>query len=130
MQIERKKLVTKLDRLCRQILLIRDQYLKGFFKCISRGRILPINRAQVGHFISRRYESVRWDFRNISLQCSSCNGPYGKGNLIEYRKSLVKKIGKAEVERMELFYRETPHYSAFDLLQKVKEYQEILKEYH
>jgi hypothetical protein len=127
MTAERKRLVKKLDGLCREILLIRDLYLDGCFRCISCHRILPIETAQVGHWISRRYESYRWDLRNINLQCVSCNGPYGKGNPIEYRKSLVDMYGESEVVKMESMYRITPHYSAFDLEQLVKEYKGILK---
>lgn len=125
MKPERKKLVKKLDVLCRKILLKRDSIDGLIFRCISCRRLLPIETAQVGHYISRRYESTRWDLRNINLQCPSCN-KWHSGNPIEYRKALVDKYGKAEIEKMENFYRESPHYSAFDLTQLVKEYQKKL----
>jgi len=123
---ERKQLVRKLDILCRKILLIRDLSWSNCFRCISCGRFYPIEQAQVGHYISRRYESYRWDLRNINLQCASCNKWYA-GNPIEYRKALVARYGEKEVSKMESDYRQSPHYSAFDLAQKVKEYQFILK---
>ena len=125
---ERKRLVKKLDALCRQILLIRDLRYENLFCCISCRRLLPINTAQVGHYISRRHESVRWDLRNINLQCPSCN-KWHSGNLYEYRKTLISMYGEDEVSKMETFYRQSPGYSVFDLEQLVKEYQGILLKY-
>jgi len=122
---DRKRLVKKLDDLCRKILRIRDQKPEGFFKCISCQRVLQIETANVGHYISRRYESLRWDLRNINLQCPSCN-KWLSGNLIEYRKALIEIYGEKKVEEMERFYRESPGYTVFDLELKVKQYEEIL----
>ena len=126
-QTNRKALVKKLDQLCRKILLIRDRQPGDMFRCISCRKLLPINVAQVGHYISRRYESMRWDLRNIHLQCAACNKWKG-GNPIEYRKALVEMYGEKEVQSMETFYRESPGYSVFDLEQIVKEYQKKLAE--
>ena len=126
MKKERKRLVKKLDTLCRQILLIRDLCHGDLFRCISCRQFLPINVAQVGHYISRRYESVRWDLQNIHLQCASCN-KWLNGNPVEYRKSLVAMYGVQEVERLEKFYRESPCYSVFGLSQMVIEYKEKLR---
>lgn len=126
MTTNRKKLVKKLDQLCRKILLIRDRYAGDMFRCVSCRRLYPIQTAQVGHYISRRYESLRWDTRNIALQCPACN-KWKSGNTVEYRKALVEIYGEDEVVRMETFYRESPHYSVFDLEQLLKEKQEVLK---
>jgi len=128
MSSDRQKLVKKLDKLCRQILLYRDALPFGMFRCISCKRLLPINNAQVGHYISRRHESVRWDLRNIHLQCISCN-KWHSGNPVEYRKTLVEKYGEEEVDKLELFYQKTPHYSTFDLSLLVKEKYETLTFY-
>lgn len=128
MTAERNRFVKKLDILCRKILLIRDLKYGQFFRCISCQRLLPIEEGQVGHFVSRRYESRRWDLRNIHLQCASCN-KWHSGNLIEYRKSLIDLYGEKEVRAIESNYQQSPHYSAFDLEQMVKEYQKILKKY-
>jgi 5-methylcytosine-specific restriction endonuclease McrA len=125
---ERKQLVKKLDALCRKILLIRDQLPGQMFRCISCRRLLPLNVAQVGHYISRRYESVRWDLKNINLQCASCN-KWQSGNPIEYRKALVEMHGEKEVAKMETFYRQSLGYSAFDLSQMVNEYKKLLSEF-
>lgn len=69
--------------------------------CISCGR----HNAEVwnaGHFISvGANSSLRYDEDNIHLQCARpCNKDKG-GNIVEYRKNLLKKIGVARVERLE-----------------------------
>ena len=126
---ERKKLVKRLDTLCREILLQRDRFYGEMFCCISCRRLLPLNCAQVGHYVSRRYESYRWDLRNIHLECNSCNNPqWGSTSLIEYRKSLVEMYGEEEVSNIEATYRKSPKYSVFDLKLLVAEYQKKLKE--
>ena len=125
---ERKALIKKLDTLCRKILLKRDLRYGDCFNCISCKRLYPINVAQVGHYISRRHYAVRWDLRNINLQCSHCNYRLS-GNPIEYEKTLLEMYGKAEVDWLKTFYRESPGYSVFDLQQLVKEYQGILLKY-
>ena len=125
---ERKRLVKNLDTLSRKILLIRDRRPGDMFRCISCRRLLPLNVAQVTHYISRRYESVRWNLNNIHLGCPHCNN-WLAGNPIEYRKSLIEKYGEDEVNHLESIYRVPPKYTEFDLGLLVKEYQGILKGY-
>lgn len=63
-------------------------------KCITCGRLVPIKKADAGHFISRRYNGTLFDETNVHLQCKKCNA-FG-GILIEkeYRKQIVKKYGE------------------------------------
>ena len=128
MKSERKRLIEKLDKLCRQILLIRDARHDHHFQCVSCRRLLPLDTAQVGHFIPRKHFAVRWDLRNINLQCPHCN-KWLSGNLVEYRKALIEMHGVEEVVKMETFYREPPRYTVFDLQEIVKQYQGILLKY-
>lgn len=125
---ERQKAVKRLDDLCRQILLIRDQKPDGWFRCVSCRRLLPINVADVGHYISRRYESRRWNLLNVNLQCRSCNG-FHNGNLVEYRKSLIAIHGAETIEKLETNYQQSPHYSVFDLELMAIEFRKLLAEY-
>jgi len=43
---------------------------------------------------------LRFDERNAAGQCKKCNR-YLNGNVVEYRKGLIDRIGLAEVERLE-----------------------------
>ncbi|HVM91377.1 MAG TPA: recombination protein NinG [Terriglobales bacterium] len=70
--------------------------------CISCGR--PASwRGQwdAGHFMSRGSSpALRFDPANVHKQCDPCN-VHLSGDLVRYRVNLVKKIGLAEVERLE-----------------------------
>jgi len=43
-----------------------------------------------GHFISRKNNALRWDLRNLRVQCISCNRDKG-GNLVVYAKKLEEE---------------------------------------
>ena len=68
--------------------------------CISCG-------TNSGQFHAGHYRSVgstpelRFNEDNVHGQCATCNN-YLSGNLIEYRKNLIKKIGVERVEFLEI----------------------------
>ena len=75
----------------------------GWGKCISSGRRLkvPSRNAQAGHFYSAgKYPELRFDEDNVHLQSKSDNY-FVSGNLLEYRKNLIKKIGQERVDRLD-----------------------------
>ena len=70
--------------------------------CISCGR--PATwRGQwdAGHYLSRGSSpATRFDPSNVAKQCDPCN-VHLSGNLVLFRVNLIKRIGLAEVERLE-----------------------------
>jgi len=68
--------------------------------CISCQK--PITgQAHAGHYRSvGAHPELRFDEKNCHRQCAQCNN-WKSGNLTEYRSNLIKKIGLAEVERLE-----------------------------
>jgi hypothetical protein len=46
------------------------------------------------------YDSLRFDEANIWMSCATCNA-HLSGNLIEYRKRLIGRIGQEELDRLE-----------------------------
>jgi hypothetical protein len=65
--------------------------------CISCGG--EVNHA--GHYYSQgHYSSLRFNPINVNGQCIKCN-TYMHGNLINYRKGLIKKYGPEVVENLE-----------------------------
>lgn len=84
---------------------LRDTDDNGFGNCISSGRILKYgtDEAQAGHYFSAgHYQSLRFNEHNVNLQ-SKADNYYKHGNLLEYRKNLIKKIGLESVEALEEF---------------------------
>ena len=59
--------------------------------CISCSN--PAKKANAGHYFNaNNHWNVRFDERNVHLQCEYCN-TYLHGNLLEYQNNLRKKIG-------------------------------------
>jgi hypothetical protein len=68
--------------------------------CISCGRNTGA-KTNAGHYRTTAAAShLRFNEDNVHLQCESCN-TYLSGNIVEYRKALIGKIGLQRVEALE-----------------------------
>jgi hypothetical protein len=95
----------------------RDKYQL----CISCQK--PPLKKNAGHFFNaNNHYSVRFDERNVHLQCEHCN-TFLSGNLIPYRENLIKKIGVQEFEDLSKIANETRKFN----IQEVKELINIYK---
>ena len=72
----------------------------GEAACISCGKICNVSEMDGGHYISRAKTAVAFSPLNVHAQCKRCN-QYLSGNLVEYRKGLVTKVGIEAVEFIE-----------------------------
>lgn len=72
--------------------------------CVSCGNVTEQKRGgtmEAGHYRSRGSAShLRFNLLNIWLQCARCNR-YLSGNVVEYRKELINRIGLNRVEQLE-----------------------------
>jgi hypothetical protein len=72
--------------------------------CVSCGCDLSVNyggTTDCGHYRSRGSAShLRFNLLNMASQCSRCNR-YLSGNIVEYRKELINRIGVERVEALE-----------------------------
>ncbi len=76
---------------------------KGF-PCISCGIADGVGKRNAGHYRpAGLHTALRFEPKNCHGQCERCNTSLS-GNLIEYRKGLLKKIGIDEVEKLETNY--------------------------
>jgi hypothetical protein len=72
-------------------------------------------KENAGHFYNaNNHWSVRFDERNVHLQCEHCN-TYLSGNLIYYRENLLKKIGIEEFENLSAEAMKTRKYTIDEL---------------
>jgi len=93
--------------------------------CISCQK--PPLKKNAGHFYNaNNHWSVRFDERNVHLQCEHCN-TYLSGNLIYYRENLIKKIGLEEFEKLSVKAKETRKYSKEELKEIIEVYRNKLK---
>ncbi len=124
---ERKeKLKTTSDYL-KELQVVFNQWIrlrdKGL-NCISCDK--PARKENAGHYRSvGSSPSLRFEPLNVHLQCEYCN-TYQHGNLIPYRKNLIKKIGIESVDWLESNH-EPKHYSKPELIGMKQEYKEKIR---
>ena len=83
----------------------------------------PPKKENAGHFFNaNNHYNVRFDERNVHLQCEHCN-TFLSGNLINYRENLLKKIGEGEFQLLEAEANKTRKFT----IEEVKEIIEIYK---
>ena len=94
--------------------------------CISCGK-KPL-KENAGHFYNaNNHWSVRFDERNVHLQCEHCN-TYLSGNLIYYRENLLKKIGIEEFENLSVEATKTRKFTIEQLKEIIAIYKKKIKE--
>ena len=67
--------------------------------CVTCGIAKPWKEMQAGHFVSRSKHALRYDERNVHVQCYRCNVPL-KGNYPSYALFLQKKYGNNILESL------------------------------
>lgn len=98
------------------------------FRCISCGRVLPIEQADCGHYVNRQHMSLRYSELNCNAQCSHCNR-FDEGNMQGYRRGLIDKIGLQKVELLESMKHQVNKLSSFELEAIAKHYKDKTKDF-
>ena len=84
-------------------------------------------KENAGHFFNaNNHWNVRFDERNVHLQCEHCN-TYLSGNLLEYRTNLINKIGNSEFLILEAEARKTRKFTKEELKEIMAEYKKKIK---
>lgn len=119
-------LVDRLDKVFSKYIRLRDAMPGGLFRCISCGKIKPIEQADCGHFHSRTHMSTRFDEDNCHAECRYCNR-FSADHLIGYRENLIRKIGEQRYLLLEVKAHETRKWSHFELEQLTKYYKALVE---
>lgn len=94
--------------------------------CISCEKQIT-GKTDAGHLFSvGNYPSVRFDLRNLAAQCITCN-QFNGGNIHEYRKNLIKKIGISDFEDLERKAHETRKFSIPEIKEMIEEFKQKIK---
>lgn len=98
---EQRKWIEKLDKVFSIYVRMRDskEFHHKYFRCISCGRVLPIEKADAGHYVGRANMSVRFNEDNVNSECSWCNR-FQSSHLLGYRRNLIGKLGMMEYKRL------------------------------
>jgi len=91
-------------------------------KCITCGKLLSIGFCDAGHFVSRKYNSTLFNEKNCHVQCRYCNR-FLNGNLLEYRRQIVKLYGEGADIELENKAIEIKKFTPQDLTELEKYYK-------
>jgi hypothetical protein len=95
--------------------------------CISCQK--PPKKENAGHFFNaNNHYNVRFDERNVHLQCEHCN-TFLSGNLINYRENLLKKIGAEQFNVLEGKSKVTRKFTKEELKEIIETYKKKIKQY-
>lgn len=111
----------------------RDTDENGYGVCISSGHHLkaPSSNAQAGHFYSGgKFPELKFNEDNVHLQGKSDNY-FNGGNLLEYRKNLINKIGIKRVEKLDFIVaqnkRQVYKWDRYFLIETIEKYKKLTK---
>lgn len=119
-------LLSKLDREFSKYIRLRDA-MGSYFRCISCGKIKPIQQADCGHFYSRRHMATRWDEDNCNAECRACNR-FDGDHLLGYRERLRRKIGDQRFAALAIRAKSTRKWSEFELERLIEYYKQENKQ--
>ena len=114
----------KTEKICNEYIRLRDKDQP----CISCETMSQSVKYDAGHYIPvGRSKALRYEETNIHKQCSKNCNTSKSGNMIAYRKALVKKYGAEHVEWLE-FDHPTPRRRIDDYKQIFEYYKAKVKE--
>ena len=101
----------------------------GYFTCISCGKTYPVKKMNAGHYYSAgKYPALRFNVNNIHGQCGFYCNNMMSGNLLEYRKGLIKKIGEEGVNELDniadYWKKNTWKWDRISLTEIIEKYEE------
>ena len=133
---EKQKWLGKVRWVFNRYIRLRDAVrgLEGLCgKCISCGATWLLmspddwKKYQAGHYWREdKYESVRFDERNVNGQCFRCNR-YMSGNLAEYAEGLKKKIGARAFNALNIKRNKVHSHTVVELERAYRIYKKLLE---
>ena len=118
----RKTLENKLDKLCREVIRIRDN--KTCQKC-GKG----YDKMDCSHVIPRGNKRLRWDLKNLKQLCSRCHIWWWHDSPLEARRWFKDKFPDRYQYLMHEFAKGPKKWSLQELEEHI-EYLEDMKEYY
>lgn len=133
-QWKKTKAKAKLDLMTlSDYLKLAQQVFNKFIRLRDKGNVCiscqkkPL-KENAGHFFNaNNHYNVRFDERNVHLQCEHCN-TYLSGNLLEYRTNLINKIGNSEFLILEAEARKTRKFTKEELKEIMAIYKKKCKD--
>jgi hypothetical protein len=133
-QWKKTKAKAKLDLMTlSDYLKLAQQVFNKFIRLRDKGQVCiscqkkPL-KENAGHFFNaNNHYNVRFDERNVHLQCEHCN-TYLSANLIEYQRNLIHKIGIESYNELEAEARKTRKFTIDELKEIMAIYKKKIKQ--
>lgn len=124
-----KTLEKKLDKIFSLYIRLRDSkdFQHKYFRCISCGEVKPFEKADCGHYFSRKNQSTKYSEVNCHAECSGCNR-FKADHLHGYHDNLLKKIGQERFDLLQWESNQTKKYTEFELETLIEYYTKKVKE--
>lgn len=128
-----KQLKAKLDKVFSLYIRTRDSELNAEGRagyCITCSNFVPatgIRSGQAGHFISRRFNTTRFDEKNVHLQCAKCN-MWGAGEQYKYSLAIDRLYGAGTAEQLHIKAQEVKKFNVEELQELITYYNQKTKE--
>lgn len=120
------QVVGKLWQECKRLVRARYMTIQGHWYCFTCGRLIDEPaKAQTGHFVPSGAcgAFLRYDLRNLRIQCYHCNINLGGNGAIFYKK-MVEENGQDYVDQIfkdrNIIVKSTDH--NLELLEKYQSY--------
>jgi hypothetical protein len=131
---KKTKSKAKLDLMTIQdYIKLAQQVFNKYIRLRDKGNVCiscqkkPLKENAGHYFNANNHWNVRFNELNVHLQCEHCN-TYLSGNLIEYRKGLIDKIGIEQLTLLELEAKKTRKFTKDELMQIINIYKKKIKE--
>ena len=92
------------------------------FQCISCRAYKSIDKMNAGHFYPGTHSATKFDVDNVHGQCVRCN-MHLHGNLIEYQKNLIPKIGLKAFKAISWKHVQPCKRNKFDYIEIIMKYK-------
>ena len=120
-KLTRSKLVKKLDNIFSQYIRLSNS-VNDIAECVTCNKKDHWKKMQCGHFQSRKHYSIRWDERNVAVQCAGCN-VFRYGEQFKFSLYLGVKLSEELLQKS----RETVKFADVDLLEMADYYSNKVK---
>lgn len=78
----------------------RDANTEGMVKCYTCPAVKHWKQMHGGHFVTRTAKAVKFDEKNVQVQCPNCNAFQG-GMSYQFGKNLDRDYGEGKAESLE-----------------------------
>ena len=118
----------KLWKVFSEYIRTRDANTDGMVKCYTCPAVKHWKQMHGGHFVTRTAKAVKFDEKNVQVQCPNCNAFQG-GMSYQFGVNLDRDYGQATAESLEAQRHVIIKRSVSDYETLIDHYQKQLAEY-